>query len=254
MARFRCPSASTASIDSTQLRRVDILGRVSKVAKMTLRREPNTSDSSSAHSSTKSSKRDQKKAMIKEALRLDQLRLNMKKRESSFIYVGNLPPTTTEATLRQHFKSCGIIDSITIRCSAGAALAGKAHAFTTPHDRQYATILFARSRSVTKALQLNGTRVQGYQLAVCLSPGELPDLEEIIGFRIRSIQERKGAPRRPQTGFRGLMPAPTERVIHGANTQQIVAPPVQPAQAQAQPQSLLRGFMFWNMTFAKTVI
>lgn len=52
----------------------------------------------------------------------------------------------------------------------------------------------------------------------------------------------------------GLMPAPTERVIHGANTQQIVAPPVQPAQAQAQPQSLLRGFMFWNMTFAKTVI
>lgn len=153
---------------------------------MTLRRDPNMSGSSSTHSSTKSSKRDQKKAMIKEALRLDQLRLNMKKRESSFVYVGNvrelsysscvwgpnsplppqLPPTTIEATLRQHFKSCGIIESITIRCSAGAALAGPAHAFTTPHDRQYATILFTRSRAVTKALQLNGSRIQGYKLTV----------------------------------------------------------------------------------------
>lgn len=158
---------------------------------MTLRCEPSTSSSSGkVRHAAKSSKRkrstvdEQKKAMIQEAHRLDKLRLNIKKRESSFVYVGNvrvfisrarqsrltpppqIPPTTTEASLRHQFKSCGPIDNIIIRCSAGAALAGQAHAFRTSHDRQYATVLFSRARSVAKALQLNNSDMQGYIIKV----------------------------------------------------------------------------------------
>ncbi|KAF7977651.1 hypothetical protein HWV62_3076 [Athelia sp. TMB] len=226
--------------------------RVSKIAKMTLRREPSASGSSIARSVAKPSKRDQRKAMIKEALRLDKLRLNMKKRESAFVYVGNISSTTTEANLRHVFKPCGTIECITIRCSAGAALAGQVNAFSTPRDRQYATVLFTRSRSVSKALQLDGTFLQGHKITVCLSPGDLPDLADLVGFRIRSIKERKGAVQPVHSGFRGLMPAPTERIVYNVNKTQVVAPPMPPV--QTKPKSLLRNFMFWNMTFSPTVI
>jgi RNA recognition motif-containing protein len=154
---------------------------------MTIRADPASSSSRPTKKRRRSSIDEQKKAMIKEALRLDQLRHNMKKRESCFIYVGNvccchlfsrlcfhlylpsmqIPPTATEAALRLHFRKCGPIEDICIRCSSGAAvLVGQAHPNRTPHDRQYATIVFARPKAVAKALKLNGFDMNGFKIRV----------------------------------------------------------------------------------------
>jgi hypothetical protein len=52
--------------------------------------------------------------------------------------------------------------------------------------------------------------------------------------------------------FRGLMPCPTERVVHHKNTIQADAPTT--GGQTHQPKSLVRNFMFWNMSFPKTVM
>ena len=58
---------------------------------MTIRADPaSTSSSRSGKKRKRSTSDEQKKAMIREALRLDQLRANVKKRESCFVYVGNV--------------------------------------------------------------------------------------------------------------------------------------------------------------------
>lgn len=262
MARFRCPtttssfgSAGSATSESNP-RRVDRSGRVSKVARMTIRADP-TSASSSSRSGKKrkrSTSDEQKKAMIKEALRLDQLRQSMKKRESCFVYVGNIPPTATEAILRNQFRKCGSIEDICIRCSSGAAvLIGQSHPYRTPHDRQYATIMFTRPKAVAKALKLNGLEMHGFKITVCLSAAQLPDMTEIVRWRVNAINERKGVPTRSNpTAYKGLMPSPTERVVQQTDT---IQADLSTAGSQAHPpKPLVRNFMFWNMTFPKTVM
>lgn len=124
-----------------------------------------------------------KKAIIKEAGKLEEFCLNMKKQEVFFIFVGNVwawficncnnhllplqvPPTATEASLCHHFKGCGPIDDVIIWRSTGVPLAGQVHALCTAHDKQYATILFSRAHSVAKALQLNKTNMEGYDVKV----------------------------------------------------------------------------------------
>ncbi|KIM90733.1 hypothetical protein PILCRDRAFT_144582 [Piloderma croceum F 1598] len=256
MARFRCPTASS-SFDSASSesnpRRVDRNGRVSKVAKMTIRADPTSTSSSRSGKRKRSTSDEQKKAMIREALRLDQLRANVKKRESCFVYVGNIPPTVTEAVLRNHFKKCGPIEDICIRCSSGTAvLIGQAHLCRTPRDRQYATIMFNRPKAVAKALKLNGSDIHSFQIRVCLAVAQLPELADIIGWRIDAIKERKGVPRRNPTGYKGLMPSPTERVVHHND---IIQADASTTSSQThQPKSFIRNFMFWNMSFPKTII
>lgn len=77
------------------------------------------------------------------------------------ISLGQIPSTTTEAMLRHHFKQCGIIQNVTIRCSAGVPLSGEPYVApdreaNIPTGSFYATVLFKRGRSVSKALKLNG--------------------------------------------------------------------------------------------------
>jgi len=262
MARFRCPtttesSSSIESIDPTT-RRVDATGRLSKVAKMTLR--PDSAPSSNRAVTRSKRKRsttdDQKKAMIKEAHRLDKLRNNLKKREPHFVFVGNIPPTTTEAILNDKFISCGPIEDICIRCTAGATvLIGQP--YRTSKDRQYATVMFSRQKSISKALKLNGSEIHGVKIIVCLSAAQLPEVKEITRGRIDAIKERKGVSRKPKAaGYRGLMPVPTEPFIHQHETKAQgdakTSGACEPAKRQAQPLS--RNFMFWGMTFAKTVM
>jgi len=262
MVRFRCPTttSSFASVGSASSesnpRRADRNGRVSKVAKMTLRADPISASSSSClgKKRKRSTSDEQKKAMIKEALRLDQLRQSVKKREFCFVYVGNIPPTATEASLRNQFRKCGSIQDICIRCSSGAAvLIGQAHPYRTPHDRQYATIMFTQPKAVAKALKLNGLEMHGFKIMVCLSAAQLPEMTEIIRWRLNAINERKGVPARSNpTGYKGLMPSPTERVVQQNDT---IQPDASTADGQAHPpKSLVRNFMFWNMTFPKTVM
>jgi hypothetical protein len=80
------PSSFTRSLDLT------VFQRVSKVAKMTLRPDP-VPGSSSSGKRKRSTTDEQKKAMIREARRLDKLRRNMKnanRREPWFVYIGNV--------------------------------------------------------------------------------------------------------------------------------------------------------------------
>jgi RNA recognition motif-containing protein len=78
-----------------------------------------------------------------------------------------IPPTATEAILRNQFRKCGSIEDICIRCSSGAAvLIGQSHPYRTPHDRQYATIMFTRPKAVAKALKLNGLEMHGFKIMV----------------------------------------------------------------------------------------
>jgi RNA recognition motif-containing protein len=87
----------------------------------------------------------------------------------SYAPLSQIPPTVTEAVLRNHFKKCGPIEDICIRCSSGTAvLIGQAHPCRTPRDRQYATIMFNRPNAVAKALKLNKSEIHSFQIRVRL--------------------------------------------------------------------------------------
>jgi len=149
------------------------------------------------------------------------------------------------------------MEDICIRCSSGAAvLVGKGHPHRTPHDRQYATIIFTRPKAVAKALKLNGSELHGFKLRVCLSAAQLPELAEIVQWRVSAINERKGVPRRSNSMcYKGLMPSPTERVVHHNDSIQADTSTTSSQTHQThQPKSLFRNFMFWNLSFPKTVM
>lgn len=77
--------------------------------------------------------------------------------------------TTTEAILYDHFKSCGGIVDINIRCIAGIPVAAEVCTSTARQDRWYATVQFKRKQSVQSvknALQLDGQVLGGRQLKV----------------------------------------------------------------------------------------
>ena len=52
--------------------------------------------------------------------------------------------------------------------------------------------MFARPKSVRKALELNGTVMNGQPIAVALSVGLLPETKGVIEWRVNMIKERKG--------------------------------------------------------------
>ncbi|KZP09277.1 hypothetical protein FIBSPDRAFT_900645 [Athelia psychrophila] len=139
------------------------------------------------------------------------LRLATKKRDYHYVYVGNILSATTEAMLRHQFKSCSAIKKITIRCSAGVPLTGEASVHIGRKGLFYATVVFERIQSISKALKLDGAVLGEYPLKVCLSPGDLPDLELLVTQRIQRLLERRGTIY--PTRLPGSMPDPTERVI-----------------------------------------
>jgi len=178
----------------------------------------------------------------------------MNKRQR-FVFVGNIPLTTTDAILKNIFKACGSIEETCIRCSAGAAiLSGKAHANRTPRDRQYATVKFNRSKAVPKALALNGTKIHGMKIIVCLSAAQLPEVKEIVNWRVEAIKERKGIRMPKPAGYRGLMPTPTEPIICDQDTQSQTDASTSDEVQNRQALPLVRNFMFWGMTFPKTIM
>jgi len=87
----------------------------------------------------------------------------------------------TDGVLREHFRGCGRVSEISIRCSRGVAakydLRGVSKTIQL-QDRVYATVEFSNgSSAVPKALKLNGTRLRDrrYKIIVCLNAYELPE-------------------------------------------------------------------------------
>jgi len=247
MARFRAPSTSTSSVGSATPNKA----RVPNFAKMTLHAVP--MPSSSPTGVTKGSKRKrptsdkEKKFLIQEAFHLEKLRMNMKKRENSFIYVGNIPPDATESSLRHLFRNCGLIQDVTIRCISGVPTRVE-YAHWEPNVNRYASVIFARPKSVQKALELNGTMMNGQPIAVVLSVGLLPEAKRVIKWRVNMIKERKGLSTRSKA--RELVPSPT--LPTNANCR---AQPSKPCESkEVAPRPLAGNFIFWNMTFPKSIL
>src|ERR1700722_18950630 len=79
-----------------------------------------------------------------------------------------LEPTISETELRQAFAHCGPILRVQIRCSWGAATSiGRRIPGRKPTDRQYATVEFKHSVSISQALKLNGIKLHGVRIVVC---------------------------------------------------------------------------------------
>lgn len=134
----------------------------------------------------------------------------------SYVYVGNIDPIIGKEDLEAFFKSCGPVSCIQIRCSRGQAI-NKGVAVPvgvrTKRDRQYATVEFSDSKAVQKAVQKNGDKLKGCRLVVSVSPGDLPEVRDILKFR---EAKRLGLPNLYNLGdepSRPIQIEPTEQVI-----------------------------------------
>jgi RNA recognition motif-containing protein len=150
-------------------------------------------------------------------------RRQLKKREWSFVFVGNIKPTVNESVLHQFFASCGTIIRIQIRCSRGGAVTigvipDNIHA---DRDFQYATIEFMNTNAVKKALKLNGARLHGTPLVVSVSAADLPEVKDIVHKHLGGVREQNGLPNpwnvKP-TGFKPATIYQTELLLDVAST------------------------------------
>ncbi|KAF8897478.1 hypothetical protein BD779DRAFT_1667452 [Infundibulicybe gibba] len=114
--------------------------------------------------------------------------------EYSFVYVGNIDPSISQAQLETLFGQCGTITRIQRRCSRGQAVTfGVAvpAEVRTSRDRQYATVEFLEPKAAWKALKLDGYVMDGYKLVVSVSPADLPEVQDIVTARLKSLRERE---------------------------------------------------------------
>ncbi|KAF8231869.1 hypothetical protein L208DRAFT_36376 [Tricholoma matsutake] len=115
----------------------------------------------------------------------------------SYVYVGNIDPIIGKEDLEAFFKSCGPVSCIQIRCSRGQAINKE----------------FSDSKAVQKAVQKNGDKLKGCRLVVSVSPGDLPEVRDILKFR---EAKRLGLPNLYNLGdepSRPIQIEPTEQVI-----------------------------------------
>lgn len=206
--RFRCPS-STPDGDAEPINKPAIDKRLSRMTLSRGKAPENVAGPSKKHQkkTPQNEKRKRsgmdatKKREIEMAHRREQIRRQLKKREWSYVFVGNVEPTADECALHNLFIKCGPISRIQIRCSQGRAItigqAIPAH-LRTVRDRQYATIEFVNPNSVRKALKLDGTRLHGTQLVVCLTAADLPEVANIVYSRLGRVQGAQH-PRNPRS-------------------------------------------------------
>lgn len=71
------------------------------------------------------------------------------------IYVGNVEYATTPEELEEHFRSCGIVNRVTIMCSK-----------LNGHPKGYAYLEFQNLEAVPEALGLEGSQLRGRTLKV----------------------------------------------------------------------------------------
>jgi translation initiation factor 4A len=142
-------------------------------------------------------KRSESRASIQDAIAMakkrEQVKANVAKSHKSgqagysFVYVGNvrlllyksdfslsylqIEPFITKDRLKSWFSRCGPISRIFFRCRRGQAIPRGVPVpakVRTARDRQYATVEFSDSNAATIALGLNGCKLDGCELVVCV--------------------------------------------------------------------------------------
>ncbi|KAF9569045.1 hypothetical protein CPC08DRAFT_746024 [Agrocybe pediades] len=174
--RFACPSTSavtiTESSTSTKAKssKQHDLDRKSRSSIRPLQRQTRISDA--------------KEAMKRE---VRQQRAKPKSFILNYVFVGNLLPSINESHIRKHFRHCGQIVHVSIRCSRGrpinAALPG------SEKDRHYASVEFTSTRSAKKALILDRTHLEGCKIVVSSSAADLPEVKDMVQERLKKLKE-----------------------------------------------------------------
>ncbi|KAG2348829.1 hypothetical protein BDR05DRAFT_1055777 [Suillus weaverae] len=135
------------------------------------------------------------------------------------VFVGNLAKIVDEDTIEEYFSHCGEILSVEIRCSGGLAMTtGRPDpAYIAQYSvRQYAMITFIDVSAASKALDLNGSRLQigdeSTEIVVTRSAADLPEVMEKVQQRLEAYRTRNGltdARRARQSAARDLKLQPT---------------------------------------------
>lgn len=145
--------------------------------------------------------------------------VKQRRRNPMHVFVGNLAKTIDEDTIEEYFSQCGEILSVEIRCSGGLAMTtGRPDpAYIAQYSvRQYAMITFIDVSAASKALNLNGSRLQigdeSTELVVTRSAADLPEVMEKVQQRLEAYRARNGltdARRARQSAKRVLSLQPT---------------------------------------------
>ncbi|CDO74014.1 hypothetical protein BN946_scf185043.g63 [Trametes cinnabarina] len=218
MTRFRCPSSSTLSSSRSygSLSNIKTEYRPKKrnVGLATVEEDqapvagPSTARPAAMDVEVEEqpvAKRDNGKGKTRTHQRMDvgqkeKLRMAKKKAEIkvhrppqaqwSFVFVGNVNSSVTEAQLEALFQQCGTVRRILIRASSGICVP------TTNLKRgflgfggvqpgvHYATVEYWTPAEARRALELNGTVLEGRSLVVSLSAIDLPEMREVITSHI----------------------------------------------------------------------
>lgn len=145
---------------------------------------------------------------------MEQIRMDIKKahmrananRDKSdwcYIYVGNLNKEITERDLARTFRRFGHVHHVEIRVTQGCPYIDNER--PNLQSPRYATIEFYSIGAAQRALDLNGYSLLGTKLAVCLSPGDLPEHKAI------EVQyaENRDTPLPPPKSERAVKAEPT---------------------------------------------
>ncbi|TDL29333.1 hypothetical protein BD410DRAFT_779719 [Rickenella mellea] len=186
--RFRCPSQSQSDVSDATVRTNTTNLRPTEGGASSQPRGEKAGDSSKgkgkyhARHKNKTSGRVRSGAVRpskKELAQSRARRMRIKANNQGLVYIGNIPPETTEEDLRSLFSPCGAIIGIVIRC----AITATTEEFAPAPATYYATVDFSGMASVLAALGLNGAPLRGRNLIVVEDLASLPEVSEIVKRR-----------------------------------------------------------------------
>ncbi|KAH9938445.1 uncharacterized protein B0H18DRAFT_967222 [Fomitopsis serialis] len=142
---------------------------------------------------------------------------NLRRPQWCHLYVGNLVRGITQEMLADFFKKnrCGKVMRVIIRTTSGVPASAHSSLPSSLTDRMYASVEFTDVFAIRRALALNGAKLNGARLTICLTPAELPEIQDIVkthmgGKAVRALKritiERTqavvavGPPDAPQAG------------------------------------------------------
>jgi len=107
---------------------------------------------------------------------------NLRRPQWCHLYVGNLVRGITQEMLADFFKKnrCGKVMRIIIRTTSGVPASAHSPLPSSPIDRMYASVEFTDVFAIRRALALNGAKLSGARLTICLTPAELPEIQDIV--------------------------------------------------------------------------
>ncbi|RPD61871.1 hypothetical protein L226DRAFT_613237, partial [Lentinus tigrinus ALCF2SS1-7] len=212
MTRFRCPSASSISSSGsmTSVGSSQRANSATPVARMPSIAESPNHPGPAARTPAPARKLDKGKGRARtpgkmdlrkrESLRMSMKKAEVKNRQFSFVYVGNLGSDVIEQDLEEKFRRCGPIRLIQMRASSGLCvptlnLPGPFFGFLDPPEaRHYATIEFLSPLAARKALEFNGVMFAGREMIVSFSALDLPETTEILKGLVEKKQQRRAPP------------------------------------------------------------